>query len=110
MGKFVTIGKILLLLAFFAGLFLLARNAQVIRKTIANQFGMTKGRVAGARTSLEKEMKKDVSVYLNEAKNQALDVRVSDIIKPILRARKIGEDVVNAKEYIVEQAESIMKR
>jgi len=110
MGRVFFLGKLFLLFIFIAALFLLVARAQLIRKLIGQQLGMSRTAVAGAKTSMESEMKDNVNEYAKHAKDSAMKINVSDIINAVLRVKKIGVDAVKAKDSVQQQINKLLEK
>lgn len=110
MNKIKLLGKLLLLGIFFVVLFGVGKHSDTIRTFVATRFGMSSGTVAGARTSLEEELKKNMKDTVDETKEKIMDMKVSEIVNPILRVKKIPEDMKQAAENTRKEINTIWKR
>jgi hypothetical protein len=110
MNKLLILGKLLVLFIFVAALFLLGTRAEFIRTKIAQQFGFSRKAVAGAKTSLESEMKQNMVEYADKAKDSAMNIKVGDIINTLSRVKKIGEDANTMKDEVVKQVNDLLKK
>ncbi len=106
MHRLILIVKILFIIMLLTGLFFVVKYADMIRSTLANR--STK-QVAGANTSLEKELKKDLENYFDTAKKSVLDIKVSDVVSNASRFKKIGSDINGIKDYLFEEIEKKTK-
>jgi hypothetical protein len=101
MGKILFLGRIGILFAILALLSLLFFRADVIRGLVMQKIGISKQSVAGASTSMEKEMKADVKEYIHDAQRTIMQLKVADVIHSVTRLQKIGDDVNSAKDEVV---------
>jgi hypothetical protein len=106
MRKLIIIGKILLAVIVIGILSIVVKYAGTIRTAVSQN--SIKG-VAGAQTSFEKEIKQNVNDYANSAKDQVMNIKVSDIVNGISRVNKINRDIQSAKKYISEQITGLLK-
>lgn len=87
----------------------------VIISFATNYSGLIKEQVGvkGASTDraqeISQEIGSDINEHVNDAKEQALQVNVKDVIDFFGRFQKIPEDVTNAKEYVQDQVSSVLE-
>ena len=107
MGRLVTLSK--LLLAFICLIFLIfvVKYANEIRDLITKSPLKS---VAGARTSFEKEVSKDIGEYADDAKEQVMNIRIKDLINPVMRIGKVSDDINWVKEYITKEVSKTLKK
>lgn len=101
MGRIFLLGKICLLFIFIAALFLLVARAEMIRTMITQQFGLSRTAVAGAKTSMESEVKEDIKDYADGAVKQIMKLRIEDVVHSVSRVKKIGSDLNGLKDEII---------
>lgn len=107
MGRIKRTGKIILAILFLGLLFFVVKYASTIRYVIAYYSAQE---VAGAQTSLEEEIKQNIEEYSENTKNQLLNIKIIDLLNPVMRIRKISEDLNNSKEYIINEVGKIIKK
>lgn len=108
MGKLISIGKILLAVMSIGILVLVVKYAGSIRLTIAQY--VSNKEVKGAQTKFEDDVKSNLADYTDTAKNQLMNIKISDIVKAISGVKKIGNDINSTKEYIIKEVGSIIKK
>jgi hypothetical protein len=84
--------------------------ADTVRSLIASRFLSSKKAVAGAHTSFEEEIKKDMWGYADQVKGKVLDIKISDIVQGFSKTAKIAHDVNTSKEYIINQVNILLKK
>lgn len=93
----------MILVLFVIVLLLVISHGNNVRSFIQDQFGITSKKVAGVQTSLEKDMKKDMDNYLEDAKKQIMNIKISDLVNSFSKINKVGKDLETAKKLINEQ-------
>lgn len=101
MNRLIFLGRLFLLFIFVAALFLFVARAEAIRRMIVRQFGMSRTAVAGARTSMEGEVKEDIKEYASDAAKQVMQIKIEDVVHSVSRVQKIGKDINGLKAIIV---------
>lgn len=104
MKRIILVGKVLLVVFFLSLLLFVVKYADVIR-WVFSQYSSK--RVAGAETSFEKEIKKDVDNYVEDAKGQVMNIKVSDMLESLYRLKKISQDIQSAKEIFIDQIKDL---
>lgn len=110
MQKLFFIGKVFLLTLFICLIFFVVQYADTVRSLIASRFLSSKKAVAGAHTSFEEEIKKDMWGYADQVKGKVLDIKISDIVQGFSKTAKIAHDVNTSKEYIINQVNILLKK
>ncbi len=98
--------KMIFILILIAGLFFVVKYADDIRTLVSRGYNK---KVAGAKTSIEDEMKKDVFTYADDLKQGIMEIKISDIVQLVSRVQRVNRDVESAKSYIVGEINERLK-
>lgn len=107
MGKIIGLGKVFLAICLIFILAVVVKYADSLRSTAAI---FSKSKVAGAKTSLEQEMKDNLSGYTLNAKKQIMNIKLGDIVNSFGRITKISNDISNVKDYLLQKGQKLYKR
>lgn len=97
-----------MLIVFFGILVVIVKYAGTIRNFTYQYLGSKKS-VAGAQTSLEKEINNDAQGYTESIKDQVMDMKVSDVVQSLSGVNKIEKDIEGIKKYLQEQLQNSLK-
>ena len=103
---FKSIFKTILAVTLIVSFYFVIKYAEDIRNFVS--IGYNK-KVAGAKTSLEEEIKQDTFTYLDKVKNEVMQVKISDIAKVISRVQKVNKDLDFVKLYVVREINEKLK-
>lgn len=98
--KNISIFLFLILLVYLATNFGAPLKDQVFEKL---NIGSVKGSSTEKNKEVSKQVKTDLGGQLDNAKKQALNIRVVDVMNGFNRLKKIPQDISNVKNYTLEQ-------
>lgn len=107
MSRILLFWKVILFITLTGILLYVVKYARDIRELFSDN---TNKSVAGATTSFEAEVKDDLVGYLNTLKYQLLNIKIKDIIQPLSRMGRIGEDLGNVKNEIKKEIDEVTKK
>lgn len=113
MGKLSLIKNIFLLLFLIVGVYFIANFGGAIQGQIFSMFNLPGGDVQGVSTKKAEEISiqigSNVGDHVEDAKNQALNVRLGDAIATLSRLQKIPQDIGSMGAYIKEQVDNMLQ-
>ena len=98
--KNISIFIFLILIVYLATNFGAPLKDQVFEKL---GMGTVKGSSTEKNKEVSKQVKTDLGSQLDNAKKQALNIRIIDIANGFNRLKKIPQDIGNVKDYTLEQ-------
>jgi hypothetical protein len=107
MGKLILFGKLLLAVIIISILFTVVKYANTIRLAVSQHPVKS---VAGVQTNFEKEVKQNINDYANNAKDQVMNIKISDIVNGFSGVGKINQDIHSAAGVITEQMTRLLKK
>lgn len=113
MNIFGWIKNAFLITLLVVGVYFVANFAEPTKNQILSMVGLAESDVKGATTQKAEEISSEIGENVNDqvstATDQALNVRIGDIVTTLSRVQKIPQDIGNAGAFVKEQIDNVLQ-
>lgn len=113
MNIFGWIKNAFLIVILVVGVYFVANFAEPVKNQALSLAGLAEGDVKGATTQKAEEISSEIGENVNDqvatATNQALNIRIGDIVATLSRVQRIPQDVGNAGAFVKEQVDNMLQ-